>query len=82
MENINVTFTQAIVDIANMQLQYERCINANALTKHQIASICKPVQEKLHLTDLQVLRIARKEMHLADIVMLMQEKGVIHASES
>ena len=62
---------KAIREAANLQKEYQKLINNKKLSKKAICELCVPFRDKYKLTDLQVLRIARKEMELSEIVDLL-----------
>lgn len=49
--------------------------NLSTLTKKALCALCIPFRDKYGLTDLQTLRIARKEMDLMEMVDLLQPEG-------
>lgn len=54
----------AIREAAIMQEEYQRLVNERKLTKMAMCRLCIPFRDKYSLTDLQTLRIARREMNL------------------
>lgn len=64
----------AIREAAIMQEEYQRLVDERKLSKKAMCSLCVPFRDKYGLTDLQTLRIARKEMDLMEIVDLLQPK--------
>lgn len=62
---------EAIREAANLQKEYQKLIDNKKLSKKAICELCVPFRDKYKLTDLQVLRIARKEMELSEIVDLL-----------
>lgn len=65
----------AISDAAALQEEYQRLADASKLIKKAMCTICVPFCDKYGLTDLQTLRIARKEMDLREMVDLLQPEG-------
>lgn len=61
----------AIREAANLQQEYQKLVDNKKLSKKAICELCVPFRDKYELTDLQVLRIARKEMELSEIVDLL-----------
>lgn len=61
----------AIREAVNLQKEYQKLINDKKLSKKAICELCIPFRDKYELTDLQVLRITRKEMELSEIVDLL-----------
>lgn len=62
----------AMREAAIMQEEYRRLVNEKRLSKRAICDLCVPFRDKYGLTDLQTLRIARREMDLAEMVDLLQ----------
>lgn len=60
--------------IAEMQTQYQKLIDTKSLTKKALCDLCVPFRDEYGLTDLQTLRIARKEMDIAEIIDLFNKK--------
>lgn len=61
----------AIREVANLQKEYQKLVDNKKLSKKPICELCVPFRNKYKLTDLQVLRIARKEMELSEIIDLL-----------
>ena len=65
-------------EIVQLQSKYQSLIKNKKLTKKAMCELCIPFRDKYNLTDLEVLRIARKEMDLSEMVQLflgeMEEK--------
>ena len=55
-------------EVCELQKEYQKLIDERKLTKKAMCDLCVPFRDKYHLTDLQTLRIARKEMKLSEIV--------------
>lgn len=62
----------AMREAAIMQEEYRRLVNEKSLSKRAMCDLCVPFRDKYGLTDLQTLRIARREMDLAEMVDLLQ----------
>ena len=62
----------AMRDAAFMQEEYQRLVDERKLTKKAMCDLCVPFRDKYGLTDLQTLRIARREMDLMEMVDLLQ----------
>ena len=62
---------ERIIEAVKLQQEYQKLINNKKLSKKAICELCVPFRDKYKLTDLQVLRIARKEMELSEIVDLL-----------
>lgn len=65
----------AMREAAVMQEEYQRLVDDQRLTKKALCALCIPFRDKYGLTDLQTLRIARKEMDLMEMVDLLQPEG-------
>lgn len=61
-------------EASELQENYQDLIDNKKLTKKAMCDLCIPFRDKYKLTDLQTLRIARKEMDLSEMVELV-EKG-------
>lgn len=57
-------------EASELQGKYQELIDNKQLTKKAMCDLCIPFRDKYHLTDLQTLRIARKEMELSEMVEL------------
>nr|DAU37992.1 MAG TPA: hypothetical protein [Caudoviricetes sp.] len=68
----------AIREAAIMQEEYQRLVDERKLTKRAMCNLCVPFRDKYGLTDLQTLRIARKEMDLMEMVELLHPKEAYH----
>lgn len=64
----------AMRDAAVIQHEYQRLVDAQKLSKKAMCELCVPFRDKYGLTDLQTLRIARREMDLMEMVELLQPK--------
>lgn len=62
----------AIREAAKLQEDYQKLLDSKRLTKKAICDLCIPFRDKYRLTDLQSLRIARKEMELSEMVDLLE----------
>ncbi len=62
--------------VANMQHEYEKLLSSRKLTKKAMCDLCVPVRDALNISDSEILRIARKEMTLYEIVKLIDSKTV------
>lgn len=61
----------ALREAAVMQEEYRRLTAEMKLSKKAMCALCVPFRDKYGLTDLQTLRIARKEMSLMEILQLL-----------
>ena len=59
-------------EVAELQEAYQRLIDEKRFTKRAMCDLCIPFRDKYGLKDSQALRIARKEMDLAEIVDLLE----------
>lgn len=64
----------AIKEAARMQESYQNLVKQKRLSKKTLCDLCVPFRDKYGLTDLQTLRIARKEMKLSEMVDLLAPK--------
>ena len=55
-----------------MQEEYQRLVDEKRLSKKALCALCVPFRDKYGLTDLQTLRIARREMDLMEMIDLLQ----------
>ena len=62
----------AMRDAAVMQEEYQRLVDEKKLSKKAMCDLCVPFRDKYGITDLQTLRIARREMDLMEMVNLLQ----------
>lgn len=62
---------EPIIEAATLQQEYKKLVSNKKLSKKAICELCIPFRDKYELTDLQVLRIARKEMELSEIIDLL-----------
>lgn len=62
----------AIREAATMQEEYQRLVDNRKLTKKAMCELCIPFRDKYGLTDLQTLRIARREIDLMEMVDLLK----------
>lgn len=61
----------ALREAAVMQEEYQRLTAEKKLSKKAMCALCVPFRDKYGLTDLQTLRIARKEMSLMEMLQLL-----------
>lgn len=61
----------ALREAAVMQEEYQRLTAEKKLSKKAMCALCVPFRNKYGLTDLQTLRIARKEMSLMEMLQLL-----------
>ena len=58
-------------EASELQEKLSRFNRQQKLTKKAMCDLCVPFRDKYKLTDLQTLRIARKEMDLSEMVALV-----------
>ena len=61
-------------EVAELQKAYQKLIDEKRLTKRAMCDLCVPFRDKYGLTDLQTLRIARREMELSEMTDLLEER--------
>lgn len=59
-------------EASKLQDDYQELIDEKKLTKKAMCDLCVPFRDKYGLTDLQTLRIARREMDLSEMVNLAE----------
>ena len=62
---------EGIKEAAIIQEEYQHLIDENRLSKKAMCALCVPFRDKYGLSDLQTLRIARKEMSLMEMLQLL-----------
>lgn len=62
-------------EASELQENYQDLIDNKKLTKKAMCDLCVPFRDKYKLTDLQTLRIARKEMDLSEMVAFVEKGG-------
>lgn len=62
-------------EASELQANYQDLVDNKKLTKKAMCDLCVPFRDKYKLTDLQTLRIARKEMDLSEMVGLTENSG-------
>ena len=62
-------------EASRLQDDYQELIDKKKLTKKAMCDLCVPFRDKYGLTDLQTLRIARREMDLSEMVALTERQG-------
>lgn len=67
-----MTKYEKIKMIADMQTSYKNAVRNKELTKKRMCEICVPVRDALHLSDLEILKIAREETTLSEIISLLE----------
>ncbi len=60
--------------IDSLQENYKKLFDEKKITKKAICDLCIPFRDKYSLTDLQTLRIARKEMDISEIAFIFGDK--------
>lgn len=64
-----------IKEAVKLQEDYQELMDSKKVTKKAICDLCIPFRDKYHLTDLQTLKIARKEMDLSEMMTLSERSG-------
>ena len=59
-------------EAAELQKRYQALVDGKKLSKKDMCDLCVPFRDKYRLTDLQVLKIARREMGLSEMVLLAE----------
>lgn len=62
---------ERIIEAVKLQQEYQKLVNNKKLSKKAMCELCIPFRDKYKLTDLQVLRIARKEVKLSELIDLL-----------
>ena len=62
-------------EASELQDNYQKLIDEKKLTKKAMCDLCVPFRDKYSLTDLQTLRIARREMDLSEMVALAERSN-------
>lgn len=62
---------ERIIEAVKLQQEYQKLVNNKKLSKKAMCELCIPFRDKYKLTDLQVLRIARKEVELSELIDLL-----------
>lgn len=65
-----------IKEAAVLQEKYKALVDGKNLSKRAICELCVPFRDKYGLTDLQTLRIARKEMELSEMIDLLEPEAL------
>ena len=65
----------ALKEAALMQEKYQQLADKEKLTKKAMCDLCVPFRDKYGLTDLQTLKIARREMSLQEILDLLRPEN-------
>lgn len=60
-------------DVVKLQKDYQSLIDNKKLSKKAMCDLCIPFRDRYGLTDLQTLRIARKEMDLSEILSILDK---------
>lgn len=60
-------------EIGNLQQKYKELIKSKKLTKKMIIELVVPFRNKYKLTDIQALKIARAELSIYEINLLLGE---------
>lgn len=63
-------------EAVKLQEDYQLLFNEERLTKKAICDLCIPFRDKYGLTDIQTLKIARKEADTAEIISIWEARKV------
>lgn len=66
----------SIKEAAVIQEKYQSLVNEKKLTKKAMCDLLVPFRDKYELTDLQAIRIARKEMGIMEMLDLLEHVEV------
>ena len=66
----------AIKEAAVLQEKYQSLVYGKKLSKREMFELCVTFRDKYGLTDLQTLRIARKEMELSEMIDLLEQEAL------
>lgn len=61
-------------EVVKLQEAYQQLLDTRKLTKKAMCDLVIPFRDKYKLTDLEALRIARNEIGLSELALLMQDK--------
>lgn len=64
--------TEFFKEASNLQDDFKELIDKKKFTKKAMCDLCIPFRDKYGLSDLQTLRIARREMELSEMVALAE----------
>lgn len=67
---------EAIREAAIMQKEYQRLVDQEILSKKDLCTLCIPFRDKHGLTDLETMRIARREIDLMELIDLLEPETV------
>jgi hypothetical protein len=70
-----MTFETKIRKIAELQFEYQKLVNSKKLTKKAICDLCIPLRDDIGCTDIDILKIARKEIGLTEIIKIIDENS-------
>lgn len=62
-------------EVAELQESYKKLVDEKKLSKKAMCDLCVPFRDKYNLTDLQALRIARREMEIPEMATLLKTTG-------
>lgn len=62
-------------EASELQEKYQALIDERKFTNKNMCELCVPFRDKYGLTDLQTLRIARKEMDFLEVIALLEKVG-------
>lgn len=65
----------AMYEVVELQGEYQTLVDKKQLTKKAVCALVIPFRDKHHLTDKQALMIARNEMPLSEMIILLDAGG-------
>lgn len=68
--------TNFFKETSELQNNYQKLVRTKQLSKKAMCDLCVPFRDKYKLTDLQTLRIARKQMELAELVSIAEKQKI------
>lgn len=57
---------------AELQEKYQTLVRTEQLSKKALCELCVPFRDRYKLTDLQTLRIARREYDLSQLILIYE----------
>lgn len=65
---------EVMKEIGKLQSEYQKLVKENKLSKKAMCDLVIPFRDKYHLTDVEALQIARNELSIMQIVMLLEKE--------
>jgi hypothetical protein len=66
-----------LIEAGKLQDEYDKLVRNRKLTKKALCDLCIPFRDKYGLTDMQTLKIARRELSITQIVDFIQREGAV-----